>query len=260
MKKLSSKREVKRYQEFLMNSWPAKHYYFLNGWVLRFTEGVTYRANSVFPIRYTGTKKTLDVDIDFVEKAYNAYELPPIFTMPEYFEPKFLQNILEKRGYYSFDHTITLGLEINEIQVKNVNSDFEYLILDSRVKEFSELLANFSKRNEQEQEIIQKINQRIIIPKKCYILVKYEGEIIGTLFAVLIPQGYMYVGDVFVHPDHRRRQVATSMLGKLVDKWKVNEVKYIWLQVEKDNFEALNLYYKLGMKKLYDYFYMKPDR
>lgn len=67
------KKEVKDLQEYLMNSWPAKHYYFLNGWILRFTDGVTSRANSVFPVRYTGTQKTLDEDIDLVEKAYKAH-------------------------------------------------------------------------------------------------------------------------------------------------------------------------------------------
>lgn len=254
------KKEVKDLQEYLMNSWPAKHYYFLNGWILRFTDGVTSRANSVFPVRYTGTQKTLDEDIDLVEKAYKAHYLQPVYTIPEFHEPKNLKSKLLKRGYYSFDHTIALGIEIDEIHRKKINVDFEYTILDSRVEEISEFLANFSKRNEKEQKIIQKINQRIIIPKKCYMLTKNNNEIVGTLLAVLVPQGYMYIGDVFVHPDYRRQRVATSMLVKLIDKWTVaKRLKYIWLQVERNNIKALNLYFKFGMKKLYNYFYMKRD-
>jgi ribosomal protein S18 acetylase RimI-like enzyme len=142
-----------------------------------------------------------------------------------------------------------------------VNDEFKYHILDSRIEEISEFLSKFSKRNEEEQRIIQKINQRIIIPKKCYMLTKCKNEIVGTLLAVLVPQGYMYIGDVFVHPDYRRRNIATSMLIKLIDEWAIaNEVKYIWLQVEKSNFNALNLYRNFGMKKLYTYFYMKRDQ
>ena len=71
-----------------MNSWPAKYNFFLNGWILRFNEGVTSRANSVFPISYTGTQKKLDSDIDIVEKAYDAYKLPAVYTMHEFYEPK----------------------------------------------------------------------------------------------------------------------------------------------------------------------------
>ena len=78
--------EIKKLQEILMNSWPAHHYYFLNGWIMRFTEGVTSRANSVFPLNYTGDPNNLERDIIFVEKAYQAYNLPAIFTIPDYFD------------------------------------------------------------------------------------------------------------------------------------------------------------------------------
>lgn len=255
------KKDIKSFQEYLMNSWPAKHYYFLNGWILRFTEGVTSRANSVFPIRYTGTQKTLDNDINLVEEAYNAHELQPVYTIPEFHEPKNLADKLLEQGYHTYDHTSALGIKIGDIKIDEINKDFEYYFFNSRVEEISEFLAKFSKRNENEQRIIHKINQRIIIPKKRYILAKHKNDIIGTLFAVLVPQGYLYIGDVFVHPDYRKQKVATSMLVKFIDEWAVTEsVKYIWLQVERRNIKALNLYYKFGMRKLYNYFYMKRDQ
>ena len=66
-------KEVKRFQEFLMNAWPAEQYYFLNGWILRFTKGVTYRANSVMPINYTGNSTSIENDIEMVENAYKSF-------------------------------------------------------------------------------------------------------------------------------------------------------------------------------------------
>ncbi|MFX1281022.1 MAG: GNAT family N-acetyltransferase [Promethearchaeota archaeon] len=255
------KSEIIRLQEFLMNSWPAKHYFFLNGWILRFTDGVTFRANSVFPIRYTGTQETLNYDIKLVEYAYNRHKLEPVFTMPEFYEPSNLKEILLQQGYYSFDHTIALSINVEEIQRVDIMNDFTYCILDSRTEEIAEFLAAFSKRDENEQKIIQKINQRIIIPKKCYMIAKDREKVIATLLAVLVPQGYLYIGDVFVHPDYRRQGIATSMLVNLISRWGIdNSVKYIWLQVERKNNKALNLYYKLGMKQIYNYFYMKRDR
>jgi len=48
------------------------------------------------------------------------------------------------------------------------------------------------------------------------------------------------------------------MLVKLIEEWaRVNGVKFVWLQVEKSNFKALNLYRKYGMETLYNYHYMK---
>ncbi|MHA2391447.1 MAG: GNAT family N-acetyltransferase [Promethearchaeota archaeon] len=257
---MKSKKDIKRFQEFLLNSWPAKNYYFLNGWILRFNDGITSRANSVFPVRYMGTQKTLDKDIDIVENAYKAYGLPPIFTMHDFHEPVNLKDKLLNRGYQSYDHTTALGLKIDEIEYKEINNNFEYIISNSRVKEISEFLARFSKWNEEDQFIIQKINKRIIIPKKCYMITKQGNKVIGTLLAVLIPQGYLYIGDVFVHPDYRRQDIATSMLNRLVDEWALlNGAESIWLQVEKNNNKALNLYCKIGMIEFYNYYYMKRE-
>lgn len=257
---MKSKREIKAFQEYLMNSWPAKHYYFLKGWILRFNDGVTSRANSVFPISYTGTQKTLDADITIVEDAYKKYGLPPIFTMHEFHEPKNLKDKLLDRGYHVFDHTRTLGIEMENVQVKMNADDLKYSFHDTRVNEISAFLSMFTKRNEKEQEIIQQINYRITVPKKCYILTKHQNDVIGTLFAVLTPQRFLYVGNVLVHPDFRRQNIATNMLIKLINEWgRLKGVKVIWLQVEKNNIGALTLYEKFGMEKIYDYYYMKKE-
>ncbi|MFW9876310.1 MAG: GNAT family N-acetyltransferase [Candidatus Thorarchaeota archaeon] len=257
---MKHKKEFKYFQEYLMNSWPAKHYYFLNGWILRFTEGVTSRANSVFPIQYTGTQKSLNNDIELVEKAYKTHNLETVFMIPDFHEPKKLGQKLLKRGYRAYDHTSTLGIEIENIQTKKVNREFDYHIYNSRITDISDFLVKFSKWNKKEQTIIQELNQRIIIPEKCYIVSRNHDEIIGTLLAILVPQGYMYIGDVFVHPDYRMQGVASSMLVKLIDQWAlVNEVRFIWLQVERENVKALNLYHKFGMRTLYNYYYMKRN-
>jgi len=257
---MKSIREIKAFQEYLMNSWPAKHYYFLNGWILRFNDGVTSRANSVFPINYTGTQKTLDTDITMVEEAYKEYGLPSIFTMYEFHEPINLKDKLIDRGYYVFDHTRALGIEMENIHTMSTIDHFNYSFHGTRINEIPTLLSRFTKRNEKEQKIIQEINDRIIVPKKCYILTEHKNEVIGTLFAVLIPQGFLYVGNVFVHPDFRRQNIATNMIIKLINEWgRSNGVKVIWLQVEKNNIGALNLYEKFGMEKIYDYYYMKKE-
>ncbi len=77
---------------------------------------------------------------------------------------------------------------------------------------------------------------------------------------VLNSQGFLYIGDVLVHPQFRRQNIATSMLNKLVVDWGLsNKTKYVWLQIEKDNYKAQNLYQKLGMKIIYSYYYMKKS-
>ena len=119
-------KEVKRFQEFLMNALPAEHYFFLNGWILRFTKGVTYRANSVIPLNYTGDSAFIESDIEMVENAYKSFNLPAIFTMPEYFEPKELDEALRNRGYIEQDRTNTMLMSVHNLELNDINNHINY--------------------------------------------------------------------------------------------------------------------------------------
>ncbi|MFX0043075.1 MAG: hypothetical protein ACFE8L_09195, partial [Candidatus Hodarchaeota archaeon] len=69
-----------------MNVFPSAHYFFLNGWILRITGGITYRANSVCPLNYMRGGAQIEKDLTIVEKAYKSYGLPTIFMMHDYFK------------------------------------------------------------------------------------------------------------------------------------------------------------------------------
>jgi len=249
---------VKRFQEYVMNAFPSKFYFFLNGWILRLTGGITYRANSVFPINYIGDETQVEKDIDIVEQAYEKFGLPSIFTMHDYFEPTNLDEILKNRGYKEDSHTNALIVDINRIKRKEVNQNYDYEIFNHRTEEFSNLLAQFTKKDQEQQEIINKISNRIIISKKRCIIAKYNGKVVGTLMGVQNPEGYVYISDILVLPDHRRNSVASSMIFTLLDEWAINEnAKYIWLQVEMENRDVHKFYEALGMRKAYYYYYLK---
>ena len=149
-----AKEEIRHLQEILMNAWPAYHYYFLNGWILRFTNGVTARANSVFPLYYNGDLDNLNQDIKFVEKAYKVYNLPAIFTIPDYFEPDNLDIKLLEQGYHqSGCVTDTMIASVKELKNEEINDEFTYLFHSERVNEYSEFLAKYSQRNHEAQKI-----------------------------------------------------------------------------------------------------------
>ena len=257
---MTSSKEIKRFQEFLINAWPAEQYFLLNGWILRFTKGVTYRANSVIPINYTGNRVLIENDIELVEKAYKIYDLPTIFTMHEHFEPKELDKLLRERGYIEQDRTNALLMPVEHLELAHINEEYNYEIFDERVDEISSLLSKFTKRDKFQQEIIKEITNRIKIPKKCFMIAKFEGESIGTLMGVLNPHGYIYIADVFVAPEYRRQKIASSMLKTVINEWaKPNGAKNIWLQVEQQNSNAMKLYENLGMKNVYRYYYLRKD-
>ncbi|MFX0074459.1 MAG: GNAT family N-acetyltransferase [Candidatus Hermodarchaeota archaeon] len=257
---MNSVKEVKRFQEFLMNAWPAEHYYFLNGWVLRFTKGVTYRANSVIPINYSGDIKHIKTDIALVEVAYKKFNLPTIFTMPDFYEPKELDAILRKRGYIEQDRTSALLMPVSKLDLREINNEVNYGLYFDREDDFSSLLSKYTKRDDYQQEIIKEITNRIVVPNKYFVIAKNMGEPIGTLMCVFNPHGYIYIADVFVMPELRRRKIASSMLKIAIKTWaRINRAKYIWLQVELQNTTAMKLYENLGMSVIYSYYYLRKD-
>ncbi len=253
--------EIKRLQEILMNSWPADRYYFLNGWILRFTEGVTARANSVFPLNYTGDLNTIDKDISFVEKAYQAYKLPAIFTVPDFFEPNYLDTKLLEHGYQQLGCiTHTMIASVQDLRNETINEEFTYVYYSERVKEFSNFLAGYSERDQDAQKVLDAIANRIVIPQKCFIIAKSENRVVGTLMGILDPLGFLYIADVLVDPDVRKQNISTSMFFKIIKEWGIpNGVKKVWLQVESENKEAMNLYTKLGLEKAYSYYYLEKS-
>jgi len=253
------KKHIKFLQEILMNSWPAYHYYFLHGWILRFTDGVTSRANSVLPLHYNGDLDEIDKDISLAEKSYQAFNLPTIFTIPDFFEPNNLAVKLLEHGYQQLGCiTHTLVASAQKLRNESINEDIKYIFYSKREKVISNLLGKYSKRDQSAQKVLDALANRIVIPQKRFIIAKYEKKVMGTLMGILDPHGFLYIADVLVAPNFRKQNVATSMFFKLINDWAIpNGVENIWLQVEIENNEAMNLYTKLGFEKAYSYYYLE---
>jgi N-acetylglutamate synthase len=74
-----------RVEETCLNAWPAPRQVLLDGWVLRFSEGLTRRANSANPLR--GPRETGDGLIAGCEALYQRRQLPTIFRLPSIIDP-----------------------------------------------------------------------------------------------------------------------------------------------------------------------------
>ena len=70
---------IRKIEELSMNAWPSLQTKLYDGWVLRFSDGYTRRANSVNPIYES--KIVLDEKIDFCEKEYEQRNLPTLFKL-----------------------------------------------------------------------------------------------------------------------------------------------------------------------------------
>jgi len=229
----------------------------MNGWILAFTGGVTGRSNSVLTVDYTGND--LNKDIDIVESTYAKFHLPVRFKISDCLEPPELEVELLKRGYIYSDYSIiTMGS--NDMSMKGeLNEKLVYKFANDQTPEFSHFLKTFSSNYTEDQRIMVDITQRLIIPKKLFILAMIEKNVVGSVMAVLDPQGSLYIAELFIHPDYRRQQIGFSLLLKAIFWGKNLGASSIWLHVEKDNTKALALYKKLDLQKWYNYRYLLKE-
>ncbi|MEA3309760.1 MAG: hypothetical protein U9Q70_09655 [Chloroflexota bacterium] len=75
----------RRIEEVSLNSWPALQQILFDGWVLRFSEGYTKRANSVNPL--FASSLDVEVKIDTCERLYAERGLPTVFRLTPFSSP-----------------------------------------------------------------------------------------------------------------------------------------------------------------------------
>src|ERR1700730_7737001 len=95
----------KRIEEAGLNSWPALQQLLFDGWLLRFAQGYTKRANSVTPL-YPSLLPA-EEKIARCEHLYKENQLPAIFRLLSFSgESQQLDQLLAQRGYSVLDRTL----------------------------------------------------------------------------------------------------------------------------------------------------------
>src|SRR5437879_8203650 len=82
-----------RVEETCLNAWPALREVLLDGWVLRFSEGLTRRSNSANPLRPVS-----HTDLRTCEVLYRRLGLPTIFRVLSLIDPRVDERLAEA-GY-----------------------------------------------------------------------------------------------------------------------------------------------------------------
>lgn len=85
-------------EEAAFRAWPAQEVIELSGWRLRFTQGVTRRANSVWPNEWRD-ETPLSERVGTVEAFAAARGIAPSFQLTSVAKPAGLDAWLAERGY-----------------------------------------------------------------------------------------------------------------------------------------------------------------
>ncbi|MHB9133829.1 MAG: GNAT family N-acetyltransferase [Armatimonadota bacterium] len=244
---------IRRLEEMSMNAWPSQQQVLLDGWVLRFAEGYTRRANSVHPM-YPGEGSVTE-KIARCEAIYREQDLPVIFKISPIIEPPLLDGILERQGYALEATTSvqTVDLASVDIDAIDLHKGNPVRISGDIEREWLLAYASFVGVERENSLFHRRIIDRIAHPKCLATVMQGHFPVACGLGVLDLP--YVGLYDIVTAPSCRGCGFATRIIAAIFAWARSFGATHSYLQVMADNTPALNLYAKLGYAHQYAYWY-----
>jgi GNAT superfamily N-acetyltransferase len=235
------------YEELSLNAHPALQTQFYDGWVLRFANGYTNRANSVNPLYPSALD--LHEKIFECEKRYFTHGLPTVFKLTDGSETN-IDKMLDGQGYAVVTPTYVMDMDLHG---KNF-SHGDCILTNHADDEWSNAYFTFSRYTDSvkitaAKQILNNVKNNML----CGRLIKNGVSVAWG--SVVIERGYITLLNIVVNEPQRGKGYGTEICESLLSASQRHGAHTGYLQVVKNNKTAVNLYTKLGYKVVYSYWY-----
>ncbi len=227
-------------------AWPALRTLTRDGWVMRFADGHTKRANSINPVA-PGTGD-LAARIAAAEADYDAAGLPPVFRITPLAEPG-LDDALAARGYAAFDESLVMTGPLPQGAADpDVTIDADPVA--------SGWLADFGRATQADAKSLATLARMFAHRAKGTGFARLTRNGMPLAFAMAVPEdGDLGFFEVLTVPQARGQGLARRTLSACC-AWALRQgATRAYLQVTAGNASAIALYRKLGLEIAYRYFY-----
>ena len=234
---------VRNLEERAFAAWPAEEVRSLGPWRLRYTQGTTRRANSV----WMDGGSDLEPMVDEAERFYRTRGQPPLFQVSP-LAPSGLDDLLAGRGYAA---DAPVAIEVAAVEAVAAAGDGRGRIERRLQDPWFEVAvrARFAAVAPVYRALLERIGDRAL-----YALVEDDGHPAAVGLGVVHGE-WMGVFNMVTAPDHRRRGLARSVLSALAAGARERGAARLYLQVERANAAARALYAGAGFAEVYGYHY-----
>ncbi|MCT2581719.1 GNAT family N-acetyltransferase [Actinophytocola gossypii] len=232
--------------ELMRRGWPALEEVSMDGWLARFSGGVTQRANSVLPLT---PPSDVDAALSRVASTYRARGLPAVFQLGPTVYPPDLDALLAARGYAYGSPTLVMTASAAEVLDRLPAGAARVTVADEPDEEWMDLWWRVDGRGD---ERARSVARRILTAGPARYATAWDGAGAAAVARLALVDGWGGLYCVAVRPDARRRGLAAATTQALVGDGGARDC---WLQVRAENEPALTLYRGAGFTEVARYHY-----
>lgn len=239
---------VRAIEERSFNAWPALEVAVLDGWLLRFAEGYSKRANSANALAPAGRFATL---LPLIETLYRRHGLQPCVRVTPLAgdEPG---RVLDDAGWTTVDDSIVMVAPIP----RDLREDHDATLAGTADRAWVDGYAEASARPDLRRDTLARM-LAAIRPEVVFATLRTEGEDVAYGMAVL-ERGMVGLFDIAVPAQVRGMGHGRRIVETLLAWGRRRGAMQAYLQVTTGNAPALGLYRSLGFRELYGYDYRLP--
>ena len=235
-------------EELSLNAWASLQTLLYDGWILRFAEGYTKRANSVNPLYRSSIG--IEEKLHFCEHLYRNKNLPVVFKISPSVYPSNLDAKLSASGYQKDSLTSVQIVNLDDLDLEETS---ETELQEDLSDEWLENFCKMSAVSEVHRNTLQKI-LLTIVPRRCFVSLKSNDRVVACGLGVL-QSGYVGLFDIVTEKEFRNLGYGQQVVKNILAWGKQNKARKAYLQVMLDNASALHLYSKIGFVEQYQYWY-----
>jgi N-acetylglutamate synthase len=242
-----------RVEAACFNAFPSLKQVILDGWLLRFSKGVSRRGNSANPLNADFAPPS--AVIDQIETIYRRQKQPTIFRVPS-FVAEAIDAPLAARGYTSEGETCVLYGGMDGLAAA---PDGSVELLEAPSAEWLAAMAEFQGHSEAQREVYRGIVEAIAVPA-AFAGLRIDGRLAALAYGA-ISDGLLIYESVMTDPARRRQGLAWHVIGAIAAWAREQGAAEVCLQVEASNTPAHALYDRFGLTtELYRYRYRREPK
>lgn len=241
-------------EELSLNALPSLQQIIDDGWILRFADGYTKRANSVTPLYPSFQDPT--AKIKRCQKIYRSFNLPPIFRLTNTAQSQEIDAILAKLGY---ETTCLVSVRVKNLESTGIERNHVFPTLAYELtEEWLDRYVHAANLPPLHWNTLSTMLE-IIPSATCYAWLKDRSHFCSCGLGVL-ERDHLGLFFIVTALKQRGKGYAAQLIAALLDWGKQNGATRAYVQVEVENQSAMNLYRKLGFVESYRYFYRQLEK